>query len=141
VVFEITERDTVKNMNLLVEFAHELKHEGFQLAIDDFGSGFSSFHYLKRLPIDILKIEGDFVANMASDARDHAFVSSMTSLAKKLGIKTVAEYVESAEVLEQVRQAGIDYAQGYYVARPAEHLPDLDKPFVASLGELSPPSS
>jgi diguanylate cyclase (GGDEF)-like protein len=125
VVFEITERDSVKNMDLLVDFAQELKNEGFQLAIDDFGSGFSSFHYLKRLPIDILKIEGDFVANMAKDSRDHAFVSSMTSLAKKLGIRTVAEFVENEEVLEQVRQAGIDYAQGYHIARPSPHLPGL----------------
>lgn len=130
VVFEITERDTVKNMNVLVDFAAELKREGFMLAIDDFGSGFSSFHYLKRLPIDILKIEGDFIANMATDSRDHAFVSSMTSLAKKLQIQTVAEYVENAEVLEQVQLAGIDLAQGYHIAQPAPHLPDLSTPFV-----------
>ncbi len=132
VVFEITERDTVKSMSTLVDFAHELKGAGFLLAIDDFGSGFSSFHYLKRLPIDILKIEGDFVANMATDMRDHAFVSSMTELAHKLGIRTVAEYVEDADVLEQVRQAGIDYAQGYHISRPSAELPKKHQAFLSA---------
>lgn len=122
VVFEITERDTVKNMGLLEKFVNELKLEGFGLAIDDFGSGFSSFHYLKRFPIDFVKIEGDFVVNMASDQRDAAFVRTIAALAQELGIRTIAEFVESTEVLTCVHQAGIDFAQGYHVGRPT---PDL----------------
>ncbi len=118
IVFEITERDTVKNMALLEKFVNELKLEGFQLAIDDFGSGFSSFHYLKRFPIDFLKIEGDFIVNMLTDGKDRAFVHSIATLAQELGIRTVAEFVESAEVLEQVVAAGIDFAQGYHIGRP-----------------------
>jgi diguanylate cyclase (GGDEF)-like protein len=122
IVFEITERDTVKNMNLLEKFVNDLKMEGFKLAIDDFGSGFSSFHYLKRFPIDFVKIEGDFIVNMVKNGKDRAFVKSMSMLAQELGIRTVAEYVENEEVLEHVRESGIDLAQGYYVGRPSEKL-------------------
>jgi EAL domain-containing protein (putative c-di-GMP-specific phosphodiesterase class I) len=123
IVFEITERDTVKNIALLENFVRSLKESGYLLAIDDFGSGFSSFHYLKYLPIDFVKIEGEFIANMANDPRDLAFVTSITELAKKLKLKTVAEFVETEEVLELVRQSGIDYAQGYHIGKPQPHLP------------------
>jgi diguanylate cyclase (GGDEF)-like protein len=122
VVFEITERDTVKNFSILEKFVHDLKMEDFKLAIDDFGSGFSSFHYLKRFPIDYLKIEGDFIVNMINDERDKAFVHSMAALARELGIKAIAEFVENEEVLEFVRTAGIEYAQGYHIGRPATEL-------------------
>ncbi|KEA64573.1 diguanylate cyclase [Marinobacterium lacunae] len=125
IVFEITERDTVKNMSLLEKFVQSLKDQGYQLAIDDFGSGFSSFHYLKYLPIDFVKIEGEFIANMAHDKRDMAFVTSITKLAKELNVQTVAEFVETEEVLELVRDAGIDYAQGYLIGRPGLELEGL----------------
>jgi diguanylate cyclase (GGDEF)-like protein len=123
VVFEITERDTVKNITLLEHFVNDLKLEGFGLAIDDFGSGFSSFHYLKRFPIDYLKIEGDFIINMLDDPRDRAFVHSIADLAQQLGIKALAEFVENAEVLEQIRLAGIPYAQGFHIGHPSRELP------------------
>lgn len=122
VVFEITERDTVKNMTVLEKFVNDLKLSEFGLAIDDFGSGFSSFHYLKRFPIDFVKIEGDFIVNMAKDDRDRAFVRSISSLAQELGIKAVAEFVESDEVLELVRSAGIEFAQGFHIGRPDRDL-------------------
>ena len=77
IVFEITERETVHNLALLERFVNDLKLEGFQFAVDDFGSGFASFHYLGQFPIDYVKIEGDFVANMVRDNRDYAFVKSM----------------------------------------------------------------
>lgn len=121
IVFEITERDTVKNLSLLEQFFVELKSEGFGLAIDDFGSGFSSFHYLRRFPFDFLKIEGDFIANMLHSERDRIFVRSINELARALNIQVIAEYVESEEVLEMVRQLGIDYAQGYHVGRPSQN--------------------
>ncbi|MGC9457891.1 MAG: putative bifunctional diguanylate cyclase/phosphodiesterase [Halothiobacillaceae bacterium] len=121
IVFEITERETVRNFSLLEKFVHELKEEGFGLAIDDFGSGFSSFHYLKRFPIDFVKIEGDFIANMIEDDTDRAFVRSIAQLAHELGIRTVAEYVESEEVLAGVRDLGVDLAQGYHIGRPARY--------------------
>ncbi|MDD5329555.1 MAG: bifunctional diguanylate cyclase/phosphodiesterase [Sulfuricella sp.] len=123
IVFEITERETIKNMNMLEKFVNNLKLEGFKLAIDDFGSGFSSFHYLKRFPIDFLKIEGDFIVNMTSSEKDMAFVRSIAMLAQELGIQTVAEYVENEDVLQSVSDIGIDLAQGYYIGRPSENLP------------------
>lgn len=112
-MFEITERDTVKNVTLLKTFVNNLKLEGFKLAIDDFGSGFSPFHYLKRFPIDYGKMEGAFLLNMANDKCDAAFVRSIATLAKQPGIKAIAEFVQNAEVLEPVREVGIDYAQAY----------------------------
>lgn len=118
IVFEITERDTVKNLALLERFINDLKLDGFKLAIDDFGSGFSSFHYLRAFPVDFLKVEGDFVMNMLSSHRDRAFVQSMRSLAHELGIQVVAEFVENAEVLEELARMGVDLAQGYFVGRP-----------------------
>jgi diguanylate cyclase (GGDEF)-like protein len=123
IVFEITERDTIKNVATLAEFIAQLRADGFRFAVDDFGSGFSSFHYLKRFPIDYIKIEGEFVAN-AADAKDWAFVQSIASLADTLDIRTVAEHVESREVLERVTRAGIGYAQGYFIGAPLDHIPD-----------------
>ena len=123
IVFEITERDTVKNMGLLEQFVRNLKDSGYRLAIDDFGSGFSSFHYLKYLPIDYVKIEGEFIANMGNDPKDMAFVTSITNLAKQLNLKTVAEFVETEEVLHLVKEVGIDYAQGFHIGRPDRQLP------------------
>ncbi|MDX1795515.1 MAG: EAL domain-containing protein, partial [Hydrogenovibrio sp.] len=115
IVFEITERETVRNISLLEKFVRELKFEGFMFAIDDFGSGFSSFHYLKRFPIDYLKIEGEFISNMVNDRIDLAFVESSVTLANSIGIKTVAEFIESEEVLQAVKNCGIQMAQGYFI--------------------------
>jgi len=125
IVFEITERDTIKNISVLERFVANLRSHGYKLAIDDFGSGFSSFHYLKHLPIDFVKIEGEFIANMANDNRDMAFVSSIAQLSQELNLETIAEFVESAEVLQMVRSCGIDYAQGYHIGRPTTDLAGL----------------
>ncbi len=122
IVFEITERDTVKNLALLERFLLDLKADGFKLAIDDFGSGFSSFHYLRRFPIDYLKIEGDFIANMLNSDKDRTFVTSIRSLAREMGITVVAEYVESNEVLRELERMEVHRAQGYYIGRPAREL-------------------
>lgn len=126
IVFEITERDTVKNLSLLERFLNDLKADGFKLAIDDFGSGFSSFHYLRRFPIDYLKIEGDFIANMLNNDKDRTFVTSIRSLAREMGITVVAEYVESAAVLDELVNLEIQRAQGYYIGRPARELLPVD---------------
>ena len=122
IVFEITERDTIKNLGMLERLLNDLRFEGFGLAIDDFGSGFSSFHYLRHFPIDYLKIEGDFIVHMLENPKDRAFVQSMQSLATELGIKTIAEFVEGPQVLDEVRALGIDLAQGYYLGRPTREL-------------------
>jgi diguanylate cyclase (GGDEF)-like protein len=122
VVFEITERETVKNMTLLESFVADLRLEGFKFAIDDFGSGFSSFQYIRRLPIDFVKIEGMFVRNMLNDPKDMAFVKTLAVLAKEFGIQTIAEYIESKELLEAVHSLGIDYAQGYHTGKPTPEI-------------------
>lgn len=122
IVFELTERETVSNLTLLEKFVLDLKMEGFSFAIDDFGSGFSSFHYIKHFPIDVIKIEGEFIRNMLQDEKYMAFVKSIVTLAQNLGIKTIAEFIEDEEIMAGVRALGIDYAQGYYLGRP---LPDL----------------
>lgn len=121
-VFEITERETVRNMSQLVEFIKELKKEGFKFAIDDFGSGFSSFNYIKQLPIDYIKVDGEFIRNMVVDKIDLALVKSVTTLAQELEVKTVAEYVEDEEILKSVRSVDINYAQGFYVGYPKPEL-------------------
>jgi diguanylate cyclase (GGDEF)-like protein len=123
VIFEITERDTVKNLALIVRFITELKREGFRFAIDDFGSGYSSFHYIKAFQVDYLKVDGEFIRHMAGNGTvERHIVTSIAALAAHLGIKTIAEYVETPEILGEVRSAGIEYAQGYYIQRPS---PDL----------------
>lgn len=119
IVFEITERETVKSFSLLEKFVQNLKIEGFSFAIDDFGSGFSSFHYIKRFPIDYLKIDGDFIVNINKDKKDLAFVRSIVSLAKELNIKVVAEFVENEEILQFLKDANIEYAQGYFIGKPS----------------------
>jgi len=124
VVFEITERDTVKNIAILERLVNELKMDGFKLAIDDFGSGFSSFQYLRRLPVDFVKIEGDFIVNILENERDRAFVQTIWRLAADLKIRVIAEHVESAEVLEELRAIGIEFAQGYHIGRPGRLLGD-----------------
>lgn len=118
IVFELTERETVRNISLLEKFVRDLKFEGFRFAIDDFGSGFSSFHYLKHFPIDFLKIEGEFISNMLNDRIDHAFVESAVALAGSIGIQTVAEFVEDQDTLLAVQKLGIQFSQGYYIGRP-----------------------
>lgn len=119
IVFEITERETVKNFVLLEKFVQNLKLQGFSFAIDDFGSGFSTFHYIKKFPIDYIKIDGDFIVNIDKDEKDMAFVKSIVSLAKELSVKTVAEYVENKETIEHLKNMGVDFAQGYYIGRPS----------------------
>lgn len=122
IVFEITERETVKNISLLEKFVHDLKVEGFKFAIDDFGSGFSSFHYIRRFPIDYVKIEGEFIRNMVEEKKDMAFVKTMSVMAKEFGIRTVAEYVEDEKILATLRQIGINYGQGNYLGKPSAEL-------------------
>jgi EAL domain-containing protein (putative c-di-GMP-specific phosphodiesterase class I) len=117
--FEITETAAIANIEAATQFMHELKFLGCRFALDDFGSGLSSFGYLKNLPVDYLKIDGSFVRNMDTDAIDRAMVSSIHQLASVIGIKTIAEFVENDSILEQLADIGIGYAQGYGISRPS----------------------
>jgi EAL domain-containing protein (putative c-di-GMP-specific phosphodiesterase class I) len=126
IVFEITERDTVKNMTLLKQFVEGLRVEGFKLAVDDFGSGFSSFHYLKHFEIDYVKIEGEFIANILKDEKDFAVVKSIANLAKELKAETIAEFVESEAILDSIKSIGITYGQGYHIRKPMPFILNKD---------------
>lgn len=117
-VFEITEREAVQDMEKLSSFVHRMKDAGFRFAIDDFGSGYASFLYLKRIPVDFLKIDGEFIRSMKRSQVDRIFVKTMVDLARGLGIKTVAEQVEDEETLHILLELGVDYAQGYYFGKP-----------------------
>jgi len=116
--FEITEQEAITHPLDARVFITELKALGCQFALDDFGSGFSSYSYLKRLPVDFLKIDGSFVRNLAADRVDQALVKSMNEVAHALGKKTIAEFVEDESTLDKLREFGVDYAQGYHFGRP-----------------------
>ncbi|MCU7935047.1 MAG: EAL domain-containing protein [Candidatus Thiodiazotropha sp. (ex Dulcina madagascariensis)] len=117
--FEITETAVVSRLDQATRFINLLKRRGFRFALDDFGTGMSSFAYLKRLPVDYLKIDGSFVRNMLNDPVDRAMVESINRIGHLMGLQTIAEYVESDQILEQLIDIGVDYAQGYGVVRPS----------------------
>ncbi|MEN8177548.1 MAG: EAL domain-containing protein [Pseudomonadota bacterium] len=117
--FEITETAAIRNLNQASEMIKELKARGCRFALDDFGSGLSSFAYIKHLPVDYLKIDGGFVRDMAKDTTASAMVSAINEMGHALGIKTVAEHVETEEALQILRGIGVDYVQGNALAEPA----------------------
>ncbi len=120
--FEITETAAIQNISHAGQFMSELKRMGCQFALDDFGSGLSSFGYLKTLPVDYLKIDGSFVRNMLRDHHDHSIVVAITQIAKTLGIRCVAEFVGDHDTVIALKEIGVDYGQGFFLHRP-EPLP------------------
>ena len=116
--FEITETAAIKNFQNCVMFMHEIHSMGVQFALDDFGSGLSSFSYLKKLSIDYLKIDGGLVRDVVNSRLDQTMVSAISEIASVMGVKTIAEYVENADILEKLRIMKIDYVQGYEIMRP-----------------------
>lgn len=118
VCFEITERIAVASFHQAVRFIQETKYLGCRFAIDDFGKGISSFNYLKHLPVDYLKIDGGFVRNMLESPLDELIVETINRLGHFLGIKTIAESVESEPIFNRLKELGVDYAQGYWIAYP-----------------------
>lgn len=119
ICFEITETAAVANLVRATHFITTLKEMGCSFALDDFGSGMSSFAYLKTLPVDFLKIEGMFVRGIADDPIDFAMVKSINEVAHAMGMRTIAEFVENHEILAKLREIDVDFAQGYGISRPA----------------------
>jgi len=117
--FEITETAVITSMAEAVYFMRELKERGCRFALDDFGSGLSSFHYLKNLPVDFLKIDGQFIGSVTTDAVDRSMVEAISHVGRTLGIATIAEKVESAAVFAELKRLRVQFAQGYYIAKPA----------------------
>ena len=118
ICFEITETAAISNLARVVHFMQSLKALGCKFSLDDFGSGLSSFTYLKNLPVDYLKIDGQFIRNVADDRVDESMVKAISEVGQAMGIETIAERVETKQVLEKLGTLGIEFAQGYYIARP-----------------------
>jgi diguanylate cyclase (GGDEF)-like protein/PAS domain S-box-containing protein len=118
VCFEITETAAVSNMDSAIKFVKSLRAIGCQFALDDFGSGISSFGYLKSLPVDYLKIDGMFVKDIADDRIDYAMVKSINEIGQVMGMKTIAEFVENDEIKLKLKTLGVNYAQGYGIGKP-----------------------
>lgn len=118
-VFEITETAALGNINHAARFTEDLHALGCRIALDDFGVGFSSFHYLKQLPVDMVKLDGSFVRHAARSKFDRVFIKSMTDMARGLGIISVAEFVETEEVIGVLQSLDVDMGQGFYLALPA----------------------
>jgi diguanylate cyclase (GGDEF)-like protein/PAS domain S-box-containing protein len=130
IVFEITETAAIDYLKSAIEFIKALKELGCLFALDDFGVGFTSFTYLKRMDIDFIKIDGSFIRRLNEDPADQLFVKAMTEVAGGLGIKTIAEFVENGETLEILKGLGVDFAQGYHIGKPGPALgyTDADRP-------------
>jgi len=122
IVLEITEREALPHFKEIMEVISELRKEGLSFALDDFGSGFSSFIYLKYLEIDYVKIEGSFVRHMATDKNDYTVVKHISAMAKEFGIKTVAEFVEDELTHDLLKELDIDFAQGYHYSQPLNKI-------------------
>lgn len=118
ICFEITETAAISNLSGAIEFINEMKAMGCKFALDDFGSGLSSFAYLKNIPVDLLKIDGMFVKDIDTNPINLAMVKSIHEIGRVMGKKTIAEFVESDAVLVKLREIGVDYAQGYEIGRP-----------------------
>jgi diguanylate cyclase (GGDEF)-like protein/PAS domain S-box-containing protein len=133
ICFEINETVAIANLAQSAQFMRSLKPSGCRFALDDFGSGMSSFAYLKNLPVDYLKIDGRFVQQIVEEPIDLAMVEAINHIAHVMGIQTIAEFVENETILEKVTAMGVDYAQGYTIAKPRPFA--LNNRLLAEVGE------
>jgi EAL domain-containing protein (putative c-di-GMP-specific phosphodiesterase class I) len=115
---EVTEMVALGELGVSSEWIAQLREQGLKVALDDFGSGFASYAYLRHLPLDLLKIDGSFISGIEHDPINQAMVRSMQQIAEQLGLQTVAEFVETQATLDCLRELGIDFAQGYFIDQP-----------------------
>lgn len=129
-MFEITETAALEDLPGARGLMKEIKELGCGFVLDDFGVGFSSFYYLRELPVDVVKIDGSFIKTLSAGNDDVILVNALCSVARGFGKKITAEFVESAEILSLVEKMEIDYAQGYYIGKPgpiSEFMLELEK--------------
>ncbi len=126
ICFEVTETAALTEVSRVMKFAGQIREMGFRIALDHFGSGVSSFRYLKTLPVDYLKIDGSFVKDMINNPIDRAIVRSVLDVGKAMGVETIAEHVESHDTLIALQEIGVDFAQGYGIL-PPRRLSELSK--------------
>jgi EAL domain-containing protein (putative c-di-GMP-specific phosphodiesterase class I) len=122
VVFEIVESEYIENFQTVINFIDEVKKYGCKIAIDDFGTGYSNFAYLIKLKADYLKIDGSLIKNINTDQNSYLVVLTIVEFAKKLGMQTIAEFVENEHIFKIVKELGIDYSQGYHFSPPQKKL-------------------
>ena len=122
-VIEVTETAAISDMARARDFCAGVRELGCAVALDDFGAGFGSFQYLKHLPFEYLKIDGDFIRGLPSSPQDQLVVEALVGLARGMGKQTIAEYVGDAATVELLRELGVDYAQGFEVGRPDPAIP------------------
>jgi len=122
VIFEIVESEAIQDFTKIERFIKEIKRHGAKIAIDDFGDGYSNFSYLIKMNVDFLKIDGSLINNIDTDKNSYLVVQTIADFAKKLGIKTVAEFVHSSSIMDKVKEIGVDYSQGYYIDKPLVSL-------------------
>ena len=124
VTFELLESEAIQDFKKVERFISEVKRYGAQIAIDDFGSGYSNFFYLTKMKADYIKIDGSLIKDIDVDKTAYIVVETIVAFAKKLGIKTIAEYVHSSVVMDKVKELGIDYSQGFYIDEPSINIED-----------------
>lgn len=127
ICFEITETAAIANLGAAIQMINSLKEIGCLFALDDFGTGVSSFNYLKNLPVDFLKIDGSFIKDIHNDPIDYAMVKSINEIGQVLGKKTIAEFVENEQILEVLKEIGVDYAQGYAIGKSKPVIRGVNK--------------
>ena len=120
VIFEITESLAVRHLRHVEQQIAVLRELGCEVALDDFGTGYSSFSYIQQLSVDYIKIDGSFIKDLCNKPVDQKMVRLIGEIGREAGMKTIAEYVQSSEALSLLGKLGIDYAQGYYIGRPAK---------------------
>ncbi len=135
--FELTETVAIANMTVAIDFIHRIRKLGCKFALDDFGSGLSSFSYLKNMPVDYLKIDGSFIKDICHDEIDLAFIESIQRIARMMDLQTIAEFVETPEILQKIRDIGISLAQGYEIEQPYDFSEMLNRVTKTSIQQLA----